>query len=106
MSSETNTPRTDAWEALNERVRNKVDGEYGLFTNADWQNISTIHNAVSKLETELAAANAVIAKMREALRFTQAYLVPATLNEEEIMSLTDAALRLTVENYQRKEATS
>lgn len=25
-----------AWLHFNERVRNKVEGEYGAFTNADW----------------------------------------------------------------------
>jgi hypothetical protein len=45
------TPTQIAWEELNVRVSGRLEGEYGPFTNKDWQNISTIH-------TELAAANA------------------------------------------------
>jgi len=50
----TPTPRTDAaWKRLNERIHGKVEGEYGAFTNQDWQDISQIHEALSELQQRL-----------------------------------------------------
>ncbi len=36
-----------AWKRLNERVRDKVEGQYGAFTNQDWQDISALQAALA-----------------------------------------------------------
>ena len=88
MSSETNTPNIDsvtAWLAKRLSEKHDTATTVSMFRRK-------LTDLLEKRERELAAARAVIEKMRAALRFTQSYLVPANLNEEEIMSLTDAAL--------------
>jgi len=48
----TENTLTNAWHELNARVRGKTEGEYGPFTNADWQNISILHKSIEDLEKD------------------------------------------------------
>jgi hypothetical protein len=46
----------DAWAHFNNKVRDKVQGEYGEFTNADWQAAVALDAEICRLRIAIAAA--------------------------------------------------
>ena len=47
---------TEAWTHFNNRVRDKTEGEYGEFTNADWQAACSLNRAIETIRRAAAAA--------------------------------------------------
>jgi hypothetical protein len=53
-----------AWKRQNDRVSNRREGEYGPYTNQDWQDASLIWTELARLTTDLAALKVWQAKAR------------------------------------------
>jgi hypothetical protein len=77
-----------AWQELNDRVRNFKEGEYGKFTNADWQNISVIYSELATLRADLQAANERVKELEEKLEAASGIALAGAESERRLADAT------------------
>lgn len=74
-----NQPQDDTPEMaikhFNDRVRGKVEGQYGPFTNADWQAFCTIERSLREAREQLDQAQRVIVEANNSLFGSQGFFL-------------------------------
>lgn len=68
----------DGWKHFNDRVRDRIEGEYGEFTNADWQAAIQMSERITDLERLHADAVQGMADEAERANRAEAQLAEAT----------------------------